>query len=427
MSDAARLPYASFETATTQEVDMGTTLQNALRHAVLVVTALLALFIAAQVAQLVSLASAVHPLFGTVVAIGLIGGIGWLVAVPLLAYLRIDPALVPPLEASGSEHEAFIGAYLSTLRRNPRLVGRPLDTEADLKSALEVLEREAEGVANRHASHVFLGTAVSQYGSLDALIVAVTQARMVWEISHVFQQRPSLRQLGYLYTNVLATSLVASRLEQVDLSEYVRPVLAGVVGQSVAAVPGVAAVSGHMSNAIFRGSINAFLTLRVAMVAIAYSRATIRPERNVVWRSAITRAGHLVIRTITVGSAEVTRAFALAAAKTVASGFVGVGQAVATGATSVGQAFVAGATTVGHGVATASQAVVAGGSNAGQVVGRTTREAGETMAGMGTSAIGAVRLAAGRFGKRAGPIEGDIASVDSHIDVSSATGQDDEA
>jgi hypothetical protein len=40
MSDAARLPYASFETATTQEVDMGTTLQNALRHAELVVTAI---------------------------------------------------------------------------------------------------------------------------------------------------------------------------------------------------------------------------------------------------------------------------------------------------------------------------------------------------------------------------------------------------
>ncbi|MFO7616044.1 MAG: hypothetical protein R6V75_02195, partial [Bacteroidales bacterium] len=42
-----------------------------------------------------------------------------------------------------------------------------------------------------------LGTAVSQYGSLDALIVAVTQARMVWEIGHVFQQRPSLRHMGF--------------------------------------------------------------------------------------------------------------------------------------------------------------------------------------------------------------------------------------
>jgi hypothetical protein len=247
---------------------------------------------------------------------------------------------------------------------------------------------------------VFLGTAVSQYGSLDALIVAVTQARLVWEIGHVFQQRPSLRHMGFLYGNVLATSLVASRLDRVDLSEYLRPVLAGVLGQSVAAVPGVAAVSGHVSNAVFQGSVNAFLTLRVAMVAIAYSRATIRPERHAVWRSAIARAGHLVIRTVTVGSADVTKAFAVAAAKTVASGVAGVGHAVATGATNVGHGVIAGATNVGHGVVTAGQAVVTGGTKAGKAAGNAAKGTGETMASFGTGAVGTVRGAADRLGKR---------------------------
>ncbi len=379
---------------------MAMTLKHTLRHAVLVISALLALFVVAQVAQLVNLASAVHPLLGTIVAIGLIGGIGWLVAVPLLAFFRLDPAIVPPPAKTGPEHEAFVRAYLVALQRNPRFAGRTLATEADLQSALSELEREAEALANRHASHVFLGTAVSQYGSLDALIVAVTQARMVWEIGHVFQQRPSLRHMGFLYGNVFATSLVASRLDRVDLSEYLRPVLAGVLGQSVATVPGVAAVSGHVSNAVFQGSVNAFLTLRVAMVAIAYSRATIRPERHAVWRSAIARAGHLVIRTVTVGSADVTKAFAVAAAKTVASGVAGVGHAVATGATNVGHGVITGATNVGHSVVTAGQAVITGGTKAGKAAGNAAKGTGETMASFGAGAVGTVRGAADRLGKR---------------------------
>ena len=88
---------------------MPSALKHTLRHAVLAITALLALFVVAQVAQLVSLASAVHPLFGTIVAIGLIGGIGWLVAVTLLAFFRLDPALVPPPDKTGPEHEASSG------------------------------------------------------------------------------------------------------------------------------------------------------------------------------------------------------------------------------------------------------------------------------------------------------------------------------
>ena len=382
------------------EATMALSLKHIVPHVAIAIVALLALFVVAQVAQLVSLASVVHPLFALAVAIGLLGGIAWIVGVPLLAYLRLDPALVPPVATSGPEHEEFVRAYLTVLKRNPRFAGRAPESEADLESALADLERAAEAVANRHASQVFLGTAVSQYGSLDALIVALTQARMVWEIGHVFQQRASLRHLGYLYANVLATSLVASRLERVDLSEYLRPVLVGVLGQSVTTIPSVTALSGHVSNAVFQGSVNAFLTLRVAMVAIAYSRATVRPERNAVWRSAIARAGQLVIRTTTNGTAEVTKAFALAAAKAVAGGVTGVGQAVATGATRVSNEFVTGATNVSHGVVTAGHAVFTSGTKASKAIEHAAKNAAENMAGLGTGAVGTFRGAAEILGKR---------------------------
>ena len=294
------------------------------------------LFVLAQVAQLAELAGAIHPWFGVAVAAGLLLAIGWLVAVPALAYLRLRPALVPPDHAESPTREAFVDAYLEECRRNPRLEDGSLESEEDLEAALEVLTADAERIANRYASQVFVGTAVSQWGSLDALVVAGVQARMVWEIAHVYQRRPSLRQIGYLYANVGATSLLASRLDQVDLSEFLRPVLAGAFGQSIASVPGVTAVSAQVSNAMFQGSVNAFLTLRVAMVAIAYSKALQKPERRTVWQSAVARAGHLVLRTVTQGSTKVVGAFSVAAVKTVGSAAVGVGSAAAAGSRAVG-------------------------------------------------------------------------------------------
>lgn len=333
---------------------MSGTLRSSARYVVVVTSALLALFVLSQSAQLVNLASSVHPVLGTIFAVVLLALLGWFVAVPVVGYLRLEPALIPPEAASGPAHDAFIETYLAACRRNPRLAGHALETEADLEAALRHLEKEAEQIANKTALRVFLGTAVSQYGSLDALIVALTQADMVWRIAHVFQRRPSLRHVGYLYANVLATAIAASQVDRVDLSEYLRPVLAGVLGRSVASAPVVAAASSHISNAVFQGSVNAFLTLRVAMVTIAYSRATTKPERSTVWRNALARAGSLVVRTAATGTGEITKAFAVATGKTVAGAAAGVGQAVVSGGKSVG----AGVTTAGRAVGDVAGTVV---------------------------------------------------------------------
>jgi hypothetical protein len=386
---------------------MMSTLRRTVRYGLVLVSALLALFVVSQVAQLVALSRAVHPGFGAIVALLLIGGIAWLVAVPLLAYRRLEPALVPPVEPTRPEHEAYVAAYLAACKRNPLLEDLPLATEAHLESALRALEKEAERIGNRYASQVFLGTAMSQYGSLDAIIVGASQARMVWEIAHVFQRRPSARHLGYLYGNVLATTLVASRLQNVDLSEYVRPILTSVMGEAVAAVPGVVPVSGHLSRAMFVGSVNAFLTLRVAMVAIAYSKATVRPDRAVVWQNAVLRAGSLVVRTVADGSAQVSKAFAIAAAKSVRDAATGAGKAAIAGGQAVSgavvsssKAAVAGGQAVTRAVVSSSQAAGAAVLGAAKSVGAAADQAAEAVQAAGhAAAAGAHEAAEGIMSK----------------------------
>lgn len=269
-----------------------------------------------------------------------------------------------------------MGAYLAACRLNPRLSEQPLETEADLTAALKLLTREAEGVVNRTASRIFLATAISQYGALDSLVVAALQARMVWQIAHVFQRRPSLKHLGYLYTNVFMTSLVASNLEKLNVAEYLRPIFAGMLGQGSVAVPGVAGLATRFSNAVFQGSVNAFLTLRLGIVAIAYSNATATARRGVIWRSAVVRAGSLLIKTVAVGTAELSKAFVIAAKDLVVNTAVDTGRKVAGGAVALGP----GVANIGQaiGSASANAAAVAVAATVGAVLtaGAATAQAG---------------------------------------------------
>ena len=123
------------------------------------------------------------------------------------------------------------------------------------------------------ASQVFLSTAVSQSGRLDTLLVFSMQTRMVWKLAHLYYQRPTLRDMVRLYANVAGTSFVAGELQDVDLSEQVEPVFSAVVGSLGGAVPGFQLVASILANSILSGAADAFLTLRVGMIARRYCGA----------------------------------------------------------------------------------------------------------------------------------------------------------
>ena len=299
---------------------------------------LVVVFVLRDVAELVATVSSWHPWAGAIVATGVAAALAWLLIVPGVAYARLAPPLVPPEASSGPEHDAFVTAYLAACRRNPRLRDVPLEDEDDLGRALHTLSDEAEAIAMRTASRIFVATAVSRFGALDAVIVAVEQARMIFEIAHVFQRRPSVRHMAFLYGSVLGTAYLASRTERVDLSEHLRPILTAALGRSLSQVPGVTAASGFLTNAVFQGSIHAFLTLQVAMLTVNWSRSTVRPDRVALHQRALARASHLVVRTAASGTAKVATAFGVAAAKATGSVAVNVGQSASHAAAAAGKA-----------------------------------------------------------------------------------------
>src|SRR5690606_35146705 len=123
---------------------MVTYLKGAGRYLLVVATVLLLLLVLSQVAQLVALASTLHPAFGTVTAVCLALGLAGWVAAPLVGLLRREVALVRPSQDSGPEHETFVQHYLRGCRRTPTLVGMSLGTGEDRLAALKVLDTEAE-------------------------------------------------------------------------------------------------------------------------------------------------------------------------------------------------------------------------------------------------------------------------------------------
>ena len=133
------------------------------------------------------------------------------------------------------------------------------------------LDQEAQKIIHQTASAVFLTTSVSQNGKLDALTILATQSRMVWKIAHIYYQRPSLRELAYLYANVAGASFLASEIEDLDVTQQIEPVVNSFLKNSAGkSIPVIGPTANIILDSLLEGSTNAFLTLRVGNITKRY-------------------------------------------------------------------------------------------------------------------------------------------------------------
>lgn len=257
--------------------------------------------------QLVELADRAHPIAGDVVFWSILALFGFAIAVPLFSLATLPAPLVPPDEAEGPAYEKHLARLKKRLARNPHVTGAPGEV-ADVEAALTQLDVLADQRTRATASQVFMTTAISQNGSLDALLVLVAQSKLVLEIARTYYQRPTIRDLTYLYSNVAATAFIAAELEDIDLSEQIQPIVTAVLGSSVAAVPGMSAAAGLFVNSVTTGAGNAYLTLRVGIITRHYCRSTVRPERRTIRHAAAFQAARLLGGIAREGAASVAAA-----------------------------------------------------------------------------------------------------------------------
>ena len=257
---------------------------------ILILLYLLVVFVAGVV-QIAEAADRLYLGAGQPIFFGLMLFLVTFASSPFYLYFKFPRTLTPPSKTSGPEFDKYIAQLKSRLRKNPRLQGVALESEEDIKAALGMLSKEAECVIKTTAKNVFLGTAISQNGRLDGLIMLASQGKMVWQVACVYSQRPSPRELIYLYSNVASSALLAESLDDIDISELTGPLFNSLGMGVVAAVPGASIVM----NSIASGTANAFLTLRVGSISIQYCESITKPKRSLVRRTATLVAANQVL------------------------------------------------------------------------------------------------------------------------------------
>lgn len=274
-------------------------------------------FAVSQTAQLVALANALHPTLGSAVAGVLLVVYTVCLLAPIVLLLRLRRPLEPPPVDEGPAFERHLRALARRLAANERAGPGPFRDREEIETGLARLGEQADEAARQSASEVFIATAVSQHGSLDALIMLGVQAKMVWRLAHVYQERPGAAELVHLYANVGATAFIAGELEDMDISDHIQPVVSGVFGSVASAVPGLQTASSVFVSSVLSGAANAFLTLRVAMITKQYCAAlTSRPRRSL-RRAAVVQAGGMLGSIVRSGALRVSQGLLTASGRTV--------------------------------------------------------------------------------------------------------------
>ena len=242
--------------------------------------------------QFAQLATQFDERLGRLVFWGLITLYAVLIFTPIVLFFRLPKALIPPDDETSPAFERHLSLLKARLKTNPHMrdSGLVLETREDIEKAIEVLDARSEDIIKDTASQVFMSTAISPNGNLDALLVLVAQSRMVWQVAHIYYQRPTLREMTQLYANVAYTAFLAGKLDDIDFAEQVEPILTSVVGKIGRAIPGLKTVT----NSIVSGTANAFLTLRVGMITRQYCNALVRRDKKLIRKSATAEAASLL-------------------------------------------------------------------------------------------------------------------------------------
>jgi len=303
-----------------------------------------------QTYQLVQLARAVHPVFGSAVLWALVAVYGVMAAVPFVIALRLPASLKTPASDDGPEFQHYIAGVSQRLRKNSNLSHRAINTIDDVRAAIAELDANANELVRRTASSVFVTTALSQNGNLDGVLVLAAQFRMVWQIAHLYWQRPTIRELGTLYMNVAGTAFVAVGMEDADLEEQIAPLLTAAVGSTVGAIPGFQAAASVLAASLLTGSANAYLTLRVGVITRRYCSSLVTLDRRAVRRAAAVEAAGMLVAVAGGNAAKITKAVFAKFKGTIATTARSVTDSAAAAATAADSAGVDVATAVGQAI-----------------------------------------------------------------------------
>ena len=333
-------------------------------------------------------------------------GWGWLAFVALLAleagavlwlglaWFARAPRLVLRDDPTEAERQAFARELARRLKKNPhvRTAGIRATDEDFLEKALDVLDARAGEEIRNNAKRVFLGTALSQNGRLDALIMFVSLARMIWRVSGVYNQRPTPAELWSVYSTASSATFISFSIEALDIprtiTESMNELLPAVTPvMAASSVPLMGPMMQQCTSAVIDGAANCLLAIRAGVVTRSAFRFAALGREEARQQACVREAGTMLaeISRETVGA--IVEAFRKQLMDLPASMGQKISETVGTVADSALEKTLGAAQSVARGGTAVAEAVSSG---AGAVIG-----AGQAVAGAVSSGTGAVADALG--------------------------------
>lgn len=333
-------------------------------------------------------------------------GWGWLAFVSLLAletgavlwlglaWFARAPRLVLRDDPTEAERQAFARELERRLKKNPhvRAAGLRATDEHFLEKALDVLDARAGEEIRNSAKRVFLGTALSQNGRLDALIVFVSLARMVWRVSGIYNQRPTPAELWSVYSTVSSATFISFSIAALDIprtiTESMNELLPAVTpAMAASSVPLMGPMMQQCTSAVIDGAANCLLAIRAGVVTRSAFRFAALGREEVRQQACVREAGTMLaeISRETVGA--IVEAFRKQLVNLPVSMGQKISETVGTVADSALEKTRGAAQSVARGGTAVAEAVSSG---AGAVIGAGHAVAGAVSSGT-TAVLGAVR------------------------------------
>jgi len=255
-----------------------------------------------------------------------------------------------------------------------------------------VLDARAGEEIRNNAKRVFLGTALSQNGRLDALIMFVSLARMIWRVSGIYNQRPTPAELWSVYSTVSSATFISFSIEALDIprtiTESMNELLPAVTPvMAASSVPLMGPMMQQCTSAVIDGAANCLLAIRAGVVTRSAFRFAALGREEARQQACVREAGTMLaeISRETVGA--IVEAFRKQLMDLPASMGQKISETVGTVADSALEKTRGAAQSVARGGTAVAEAVSSG---AGAVIG-----AGQAVAGVVSSGTGAVADALG--------------------------------
>lgn len=200
------------------------------------------------------------------------------------------------------ERRAFASELTKRLLGNKRVSDagvRPDDPEF-LPKALSVLDALAEKEIRSSAKKVFLGTALSQNGRLDALIVFFSLCRLTWRISSIYNQRPTAREILSVYSTVSSATFISFSIDALDIPQTITNAMSELLpavapAMAASSMPFVGTALQKFTSSVIDGAANCLLAVRAGVITKNSFRFAALGELEALRQSTVKETGTMLL------------------------------------------------------------------------------------------------------------------------------------